>query len=43
VRQHTNGIEPHNTAMIKDFLKLGRRFRIRARGNERLALPSRLL
>ena len=37
MRQHANGIDPHNTAMIEDLLKLGRRFRIPARGNESLA------
>src|SRR5271169_975625 len=36
IRQRADGIQPHETAMIENLLKLGRRFRIPARGNESL-------
>ncbi len=37
MRQRADGIQPHDTAMIENLLKLGRRFRIPTRGHERLA------
>src|ERR1022692_1305845 len=37
VRQHTDGIQPDNPAMIENLLKFCRRFRIPVRGSESLA------